>query len=81
MKLSLLVFIGWQILLGLLVQAQFDGSFWWMNTDLLKKAEQIRQEKDVKSTVVNNVSKNRTIFRSIALPYGCFAESLVIVIH
>lgn len=54
MKLSLLVFIGWQILLGLLVQAQFDGSFWWMNTDLLKKAEQIRQEKDVKSTVVNN---------------------------
>nr|XP_029736244.1 phenoloxidase-activating factor 2-like [Aedes albopictus] len=49
------VFAGWQIiLLGSLVQAQYDGSFWWMNTDLLKTAEQIRQEKDVKSTVVNN---------------------------
>lgn len=50
------MFILCQSLLGPPVQAQIDGSFWWMNTDLVQKAEQYRQEKDVKANVVNNVS-------------------------
>ncbi|XP_065084975.1 inactive CLIP domain-containing serine protease A28-like [Ochlerotatus camptorhynchus] len=54
MRRLLAVFILCQSLLGPPVQAQIDGSFWWMNTDLVQKAEQYRQEKDVKANVVNN---------------------------
>lgn len=56
MRRLLAVFVLCQSLLGPPVEAQIDGSFWWMNTELVKKAEEYRQDKDVKANVVNNVS-------------------------
>ncbi|ETN64541.1 hypothetical protein AND_003717 [Anopheles darlingi] len=36
--------------------AQLDGSFWWMNGNLLKQAEALRETKDVKAVVVSKDS-------------------------
>lgn len=55
-KLTKLVILALVGLLGSPVEAQYDGSFWWMNPHLIKRAEELREEKDVKAVVVNNVS-------------------------
>uniref|UniRef100_A0A182N1F7 Peptidase S1 domain-containing protein n=1 Tax=Anopheles dirus TaxID=7168 RepID=A0A182N1F7_9DIPT len=39
------------------VAGQLDGSFWWMNTNLLKQAEALRETKDVKAIVVTKDSE------------------------
>ncbi|XP_049286286.1 serine proteinase stubble-like [Anopheles funestus] len=39
------------------VPAQLDGSFWWMNTNLLKQAEALRETKDVKAIVITKDSE------------------------
>ncbi|XP_055610820.1 phenoloxidase-activating factor 2-like [Uranotaenia lowii] len=54
--LTAVLIVGQGLLLGSLplVAGQLDGSFWWTNTDLIKKVEQLRDEKDVKAVVVNN---------------------------
>uniref|UniRef100_A0A182TJU4 Uncharacterized protein n=1 Tax=Anopheles melas TaxID=34690 RepID=A0A182TJU4_9DIPT len=36
--------------------AQLDGSFWWMNANLLKQAEALRETKDVKAIVITKDS-------------------------
>uniref|UniRef100_A0A182T7G7 Uncharacterized protein n=1 Tax=Anopheles maculatus TaxID=74869 RepID=A0A182T7G7_9DIPT len=38
------------------VVAQLDGSFWWMNSNLLKQAEALRETKDVKAIVITKDS-------------------------
>ncbi|XP_053678135.1 phenoloxidase-activating factor 2-like [Anopheles nili] len=38
------------------VAGQFDGSFWWMNSNLLKQAEALRETKDVKAIVITKDS-------------------------
>ncbi|XP_052866327.1 clotting factor B-like [Anopheles cruzii] len=51
--------IGAPLLAMLLVPvavAQLDGSFWWMNGNLLKQADALRETKDVKAIVVNKDS-------------------------
>ncbi|XP_053682960.1 phenoloxidase-activating factor 2-like [Sabethes cyaneus] len=52
------------------VHGQLDGSFWWMNANLIKKAEEYREEKDVKAIVVNN----ETEFDSIRLQDNTFTD-------
>uniref|UniRef100_A0A182M0I9 Uncharacterized protein n=1 Tax=Anopheles culicifacies TaxID=139723 RepID=A0A182M0I9_9DIPT len=37
--------------------AQLDGSFWWMNTNLIKQAEALRETKDVKAIVISKDSE------------------------
>ncbi|KFB37992.1 AGAP000290-PA-like protein [Anopheles sinensis] len=39
------------------VAGQLDGSFWWMNTNLLKQAEALRESKDVKAIVITKDSE------------------------
>uniref|UniRef100_A0A182YEY1 Uncharacterized protein n=1 Tax=Anopheles stephensi TaxID=30069 RepID=A0A182YEY1_ANOST len=39
------------------VVAQLDGSFWWMNTNLLKQAEALRETKDIKAIVITKDSE------------------------
>lgn len=70
MKNLLAIFILCQSLIRPPVQAQIDGSFWWMNGDLIKKAEQYRQEKDVKANVVNN----ETEYDSIRLSENTYTD-------
>ncbi|KAL9695580.1 hypothetical protein quinque_014865 [Culex quinquefasciatus] len=57
-KLVILALVG---LLGSPVEAQYDGSFWWMNPHLIKRAEELRDEKDVKAVVVNNQTEAESI--------------------
>ncbi|XP_052900182.1 inactive CLIP domain-containing serine protease A28-like [Anopheles moucheti] len=48
------------MLLGILivpVPAQLDGSFWWMNSNLIKQAEALRESKDVKAIVISKDSE------------------------
>uniref|UniRef100_A0A182QHQ5 Peptidase S1 domain-containing protein n=1 Tax=Anopheles farauti TaxID=69004 RepID=A0A182QHQ5_9DIPT len=40
-----------------IVAGQLDGSFWWMNANLLKQAEALRETKDVKAIVVTKDSE------------------------
>ncbi|XP_058445233.1 phenoloxidase-activating factor 2-like [Malaya genurostris] len=72
----LLVLVFGQSLLGspgsvFQADAQIDGSFWWKNENLVKKAEEYREEKDVKAIVVNN----ETEFDSIRLQDNAFTET------
>uniref|UniRef100_A0A182J821 Uncharacterized protein n=1 Tax=Anopheles atroparvus TaxID=41427 RepID=A0A182J821_ANOAO len=39
------------------VAGQVDGSFWWMNSNLLKQAEALRESKDVKAIVISKDSQ------------------------
>ncbi|XP_058128256.1 serine protease 44-like [Anopheles coustani] len=39
------------------VAGQLDGSFWWMNSNLLKQAEALRESKDVKAIVITKDSE------------------------
>lgn len=53
--------------------AQLDGTFWWMNGNLLKQVEVLRETKDVKAVVV---SKVRLLLTHTFLAPKCLAHFL-----